>query len=207
MLHGKAKAMVVTHSRSSALAYYNAIKAYAESQGYDLLEYQPHSAAPCRTATRNGPKAKSRYGFPESQTAAEFDKDEHRIIVCANKFQTGFDQPKLCAMYVDKVLTGVAAVQTLSRLNRCYPSKRTFILDFVNDWETIRASFSNYYEVTEIDEVTESLEHHLRHQEEARPVRHLSAVRDRGGGERLVRRDGRAEEAEENRGAARPGGR
>ena len=94
-------------------------------------------------------------GFPESQTAAEFDRDDHRIIVCANKFQTGFDQPKLCAMYVDKVLTGVAAVQTLSRLNRCYLGKRVFVLDFVNDWETIRASVSNDYEVTEIDEVTD----------------------------------------------------
>lgn len=152
-LHGKAKAMVVTHSRSSALAYYNAIKAYAESQGYNLGVLAAFSGT-LQDGDREWTEA-SLNGFPESQTATEFDKDEHRIIVCANKFQTGFDQPKLCAMYVDKVLTGVAAVQTLSRLNRCYPGKRTFILDFVNDWETIRASFSNYYEVTEIDEVTD----------------------------------------------------
>lgn len=152
-LHGKAKAMVVTHSRSSALAYYNAIKAYTESQGYDLGILAAFSGT-LQDGDTEWTEA-SLNGFPESQTAAEFDKDEHRIIVCANKFQTGFDQPKLCAMYVDKVLTGVAAVQTLSRLNRCYPGKRTFILDFVNDWETIRASFSNYYEVTEIDEVTD----------------------------------------------------
>ncbi len=152
-LHSKAKAMVVTHSRSSALAYYNAIKSYAESQGYDLGILAAFSGT-LQDGDTEWTEA-SLNGFPESQTAAEFDKDEHRIIVCANKFQTGFDQPKLCAMYVDKVLTGVAAVQTLSRLNRCYPGKRTFILDFVNDWETIRASFSNYYEVTEIDEVTD----------------------------------------------------
>jgi len=152
-LHGKAKAMVVTHSRSSALAYYNAIKAYAVNQSYDLGILAAFSGT-LQDGDKEWTEA-SLNGFPESQTAAEFDKDEHRIIVCANKFQTGFDQPKLCAMYVDKVLTGVAAVQTLSRLNRCYPGKRTFILDFVNDWETIRASFSNYYEATEIDEVTD----------------------------------------------------
>lgn len=152
-LHGKSKAMVVTHSRSSALAYYNAIKDYAESQGYDLGLLVAFSGT-----LKDGDKEWTESGingFPESQTASEFDKDEHRMIVCANKFQTGFDQPKLCAMYVDKALTGVAAVQTLSRLNRCYPGKRTFILDFVNDWETIRASFASYYEATEIDQVTD----------------------------------------------------
>lgn len=152
-LHGKAKAMVVTHSRSSALAYYNAIKDYAKSQGYDLGLLVAFSGT-----LKDGDAEwteSSVNGFPESQTAAEFDKDGHRMIVCANKFQTGFDQPKLCAMYVDKALTGVAAVQTLSRLNRCYPGKRTFILDFVNDWETIQASFASYYEMTEIDQVTD----------------------------------------------------
>lgn len=77
--------------------------------------------------------------------------------MCANKFQTGFDQPKLCAMYVDKMLTGVAAVQTLSRLNRTcsIPGKRTFVLDFANTWDTIRASFANYYEATELDAATD----------------------------------------------------
>lgn len=152
-LHGKAKAMVVTHSRSSALAYYNAIKEYAEGHGCDLGLLVAFSGT-LKDGEREWTES-SVNGFPESQTAAEFDKDEHRMIVCANKFQTGFDQPKLCAMYVDKALTGVAAVQTLSRLNRCYPGKRTSILDFVNDWETIRASFSSYYEVTEIDQVTD----------------------------------------------------
>ncbi len=152
-LHGKAKAMVVTHSRSSALGYYNVIKDYAESQGYDLGLLVAFSGT-LKDGDKEWTEA-SINGFPESQTAKEFDKDKHRMIVCANKFQTGFDQPKLCAMYVDKTLTGVAAVQTLSRLNRCYPGKRTFILDFVNDWETIRASFATYYEVTEIDQVTD----------------------------------------------------
>lgn len=96
-------------------------------------------------------------GVPESSTAEEFDKDPKLIIVCANNFQTGFDQPKLCAMYVDKMLAGVAAVQTLSRLNRTcsIPGKRTFVFDFANDWETIRASFSTYYEATELDAVTD----------------------------------------------------
>ena len=96
-------------------------------------------------------------GVAETRTAELFDTDEKRIIVCANKFQTGFDQPKLCAMYVDKMLTGVAAVQTLSRLNRTcsIPGKRTFVVDFANDWETIRASFSDYYEATQLDAATD----------------------------------------------------
>ena len=94
-------------------------------------------------------------GFPESQTAEKFDKEGYRILIAANKFQTGFDQPKLEAIYVDKVLSGVAAVQTLSRLNRCYPGKRTCVVDFTNEASTIQASFSDYYGAATIDSVTD----------------------------------------------------
>ena len=94
-------------------------------------------------------------GFPESQTAEKFDKEGYRILIAANKFQTGFDQPKLEAMYVDKVSSGVAAVQTLSRLNRCYPGKRTCVVDFTNEASTIQASFSDYYGAATIDSVTD----------------------------------------------------
>src|ERR1019366_4308721 len=80
-----------------------------------------------------------------------FASDEYQVLIVANKFQTGFDQPLLVAMYVDKRLDGISAVQTLSRLNRTYPGKeRTFVLDFVNDAETIRKAFEPYYESTEL---------------------------------------------------------
>src|SRR5207247_253884 len=85
----------------------------------------------------------------ESQTAERFKGDEYRILIVAEKYQTGFDQPLLHTMYVDKRLDGVRAVQTLSRLNRIHPGKDdTFILDFRNDADTIRAAFEPYYETT-----------------------------------------------------------
>lgn len=110
-------------------------------------------------------------GFPETQTAARFDT-EGDVMVVAEKFQTGFDQPKLCAMYVDRTLTGVNAVQTLGRLNRSYPDKaaaNVFVLDFVNEAEAIQASFEPYYlaslgqdtDPQVLDETWERLEEHL----------------------------------------------
>ena len=149
----KAKAMVVTYSRPAAYRLYTAINEYAKGQGYDLGTMIAFSG----TLNVDGEDITeaSLNGVKDTETADLFDRDEHRVIVCANQFQTGFDQPKLCAMYVDKMLTGVTAVQTLSRLNRCYPSKFTRVVDFVNDWESIQASFANYYEVTELDCVTD----------------------------------------------------
>ena len=80
---------------------------------------------------------------------SKFDEDEYRILIVANKYQTGFDQPLLHTMYVDKRLGGVNAVQTLSRLNRVAPGKEeTFVLDFANDAETIQSAFQDYYERT-----------------------------------------------------------
>ena len=85
-----------------------------------------------------------------------FDSNDYQVMLVANKFQTGFDQPKLCAMYVDKKLGGVDCVQTLSRLNRIYDGKeQTFILDFVNSIEEIKEAFEPYYLQTEIDDVTD----------------------------------------------------
>ena len=92
----------------------------------------------------------------ERQTAKEFGKPEYRFLIVANKFQTGFDQPLLHTMYVDKKLGGVNAVQTLSRLNRIHPEKtETMVLDFANDAETIRKSFEPYYETTLLSEATD----------------------------------------------------
>jgi len=92
----------------------------------------------------------------ERQTAKEFEKPEYRFLICANKFQTGFDQPLLHMMYVDKKLGGVNAVQTLSRLNRIYPEKRgTLVLDFANEADEIQAAFQPYYETTLLSEATD----------------------------------------------------
>ena len=155
LLGHRSKAMVVTSSRPMAYRLYCGIRDYIAQNHYDCKVMIAFSGS-LEVDNKEVTEA-SINGVPESQTAEVFDGDDKRIIVCANKFQTGFDQPKLCAMYVDKMLTGVTAVQTLSRLNRTcsIPGKRTFVLDFVNDWETIRASFSSYYEVTEIDAVTD----------------------------------------------------
>lgn len=89
-------------------------------------------------------------GFPGDRLTKEFDKDDYQVLLVANKYQTGFDQPKLCAMYVLKKLKGVSAVQTLSRLNRICPpfEKKTFVLDFVNTYEDIKAAFAPYYTTT-----------------------------------------------------------
>lgn len=89
-------------------------------------------------------------GFPEKNLPDEFDKDEYQVLLVADKYQTGFDQPKLCAMYILKKLHGVTAVQTLSRLNRICPpyEKKTFVLDFANDYEDITKAFSKYYTKT-----------------------------------------------------------
>ncbi len=142
---GQAKAMVVCSSRRHAVRFWQALRAYIDEHGHDLGvlvafsgEVVPNGGEPVNEVKCNG--------FPDSQTAQRFDGDEFRIMVVAEKFQTGFDQPKLYAMYVDKTLTGLAAVQTLSRLNRTHPNKDgTFVLDFVNDASDIAAAFEPYY--------------------------------------------------------------
>lgn len=155
VLDGKAKAMVVTWSRPMAYRLYLAMAEYIKQQKY-ACQIMVAFSGKLDVDGEEVTEAKVN-GVPETRTAELFDSDEKRIIVCANKFQTGFDQPKLCAMYVDKMLTGVAAVQTLSRLNRTcsIPGKRTFVVDFANTWDTIRASFSDYYEATQLDAATD----------------------------------------------------
>ena len=94
--------------------------------------------------------------FPSSQIAKRFDTDDYQVLIVAEKFQTGFDQPLLHTMYVDRRLAGIQAFQTLSRLNRMHPGKKeTFVLDFVNDPEEIKAAFQPYYERTLVDEQAE----------------------------------------------------
>ena len=96
-------------------------------------------------------------GFPSGQIEKKFKDDPYRILVVANKFQTGYDEPLLQTMYVDKGLSDIKAVQTLSRLNRCYPDKNdVFVLDFVNDASVIKAAFDKYYKTTVLSGETDA---------------------------------------------------
>ncbi len=145
---GAAKAMVVTHSRAHAVLFKQALDEVLSEQGltYGVL------VAFSGTVELEGTKYTEESMNPPGtgDIAEAFKNPAQRILVCASKFQTGFDQPLLHTMYVDKKLGGVAAVQTLSRLNRTAPGKMdTMVLDFVNTHETIQASFQDYYERTE----------------------------------------------------------
>ena len=147
---GRAKAMVVTRSRLAAVRYKLALDRYVASQGYDLGVLVAFSG---KVIDPDAPGVEfteaSMNGFPESQTVRRFAGPHMRIMIVAEKYQTGFDQPLLHTMYVDKKLAGVAAVQTLGRLNRIAPNKEApFVLDFVNDIEDIADAFQPYYEGT-----------------------------------------------------------
>ncbi len=148
-LNGQAKAMVVTESRAGAVKYRQAFEDYITKKGYKdihaLVAFSGKVTLDDKEYTESGMNGISEKNLPE-----EFDKDDYQVLLVADKYQTGFDQPKLCAMYVLKKLHGVAAVQTLSRLNRICPpyEKQTFVLDFANTYEDIEAAFSKYYTVT-----------------------------------------------------------
>ncbi len=153
-INGKAKAMIVTSSILNAIKYrlavdnylreikapYKAIVAFTGSKEYEGKKYDE--------AAMNG--------FSSADIPKEFKKDEYRFLIVAEKYQTGFDQPLLHTMYVDKILSDVKAVQTLSRLNRSYPSKKdVFVLDFVNSTEDIKAGFESFYKTTVLSEGTD----------------------------------------------------
>lgn len=144
---GKARAMIITNGIPRAVEYYKAIcKLLAERKS-------PFKAiiAFSGTTNYNGKQVTEAdiNGFPSSKIEKTFRYDPYRILIAANKFQTGFDEPLLHTMYVDKGLSDIKAVQTLSRLNRCHPDKKdTFILDFVNDSDVIKNAFDRYYKTT-----------------------------------------------------------
>ncbi|MDR2705796.1 MAG: DEAD/DEAH box helicase family protein, partial [Planctomycetaceae bacterium] len=154
---GKAKAMVVTRSRKHALRYYTAFQEYIQEKGYENI-IKPLVAYSGSVIDDNYPDGVSESQlnkFGEKELPDKFAGDEYQVLLVAEKYQTGFDQPLLHTMYVDKKLSGVKAVQTLSRLNRVHPGKEdTFILDFANDRQTIMDSFQDYYEQTMMDETT-----------------------------------------------------
>ena len=157
-LNGKAKAMVVTQSIESAIRYYQALQQLLNKRGNPFKIVIAFSG----TKEMDGIEYTEAQmnGFPESETKDKFDEDEYRMLVVANKYLTGFDQPKLSAMYVDKKLQGVLAVQTLSRLNRSANrlGKKTedlFVLDFFNSTEDIQKSFDPFYTSTTLSGATD----------------------------------------------------
>ncbi|MBN1451275.1 MAG: type I restriction endonuclease subunit R [Anaerolineales bacterium] len=151
---GQAKAMVVTASRLHAVLYKQAFDAYLKKQGYPIKALVAFSGT-VKYHNLDYTEAQMN-GFSEKQTAEQFKKPEYRFLIVAEKFQTGFDQPLLHTMYVDRKLAGVHAVQTLSRLNRIHPRKAdTMILDFVNRAEDIEKSFGPYFEATILSGATD----------------------------------------------------
>ena len=160
LLDGKAKAMVVVGSRKEAVRWQKAIRGYIDRQGYPLDVLVAFSGE------INDPDS-----YPEPVTESSkllnpnlkgrdireaFARPEYQLLLVANKFQTGFDQPLLCGMYIDKMLGGIQAVQTLSRLNRAHPGKdTTYILDFVNEPAEVLKAFKTYYETAELEATTD----------------------------------------------------
>lgn len=159
MLGGKAKAMVVTGSRKEAVRYKLAFDKYVEEKKYKDVqalvafsgEVEDPESGPKPFTESNMNTGLKRRSLPEA-----FKTNDYQVMLVANKYQTGFDQPLLCAMYVDKRLSGVNAVQTLSRLNRVATGKdQTYVLDFVNDPEEIRESFLPYFRTAELTNITD----------------------------------------------------
>jgi type I restriction enzyme R subunit len=157
-LKGKAKGMVVTQNIEAAIRYYKAISRQLELRG------NPFKAVIAFSGTKEVDGLEyteaDMNGFGEGDTKDKFDTDEYRILVVANKYLTGFDQPKLSAMYVDKKLASVLCVQTLSRLNRSAPKlvKKTedlFVLDFFNSVDDIKLAFDDFYTSTSLSEATD----------------------------------------------------
>ncbi len=172
LLGGQAKAMIVTSSRKEAVRYKLSLDKYLVSKqsekGYqniaamvafsgevEFTEKDPNSVA---LLGEKFTEANMNPGLKGRDMRKAFDSDDYQVMIVANKFQTGFDQPKLCAMYVDKKLGGVECVQTLSRLNRIYPSKAetgTYVLDFFNEPQDILDAFQPYYQTAELADVSD----------------------------------------------------
>ena len=158
-LNGRAKAMVVTSSRKEAVRYKLAMDKYIKAQGYrDVSALVAFSGEVNDPESGPSPFNESNMnpGLKGRDLREAFATDEYQVMLVANKYQTGFDQPMLVAMYVDKKLAGVSAVQTLSRLNRTYPGKTdTFVLDFVNDPDEILAAFRTYFRTAQLAGVSD----------------------------------------------------
>src|SRR5205823_9411352 len=151
---GKARAMVVCNGIERAVQYFHAFKTYLAERK------SPYQAIVAFSGEHEFGGAKvsksSLNGFPSGDIAEKIQEDPYRFLICADKFQTGYDEPLLHTMYVDKQLSGIKAVQTLSRLNRAHPQKHdVLVLDFVNDPDVIQKSFEPYYRTTLLGEETD----------------------------------------------------
>jgi len=151
---GAARAMVVTNGIKRAIQYFHAIRDYLKERK------SPYEAIVAFSGEHEfgGQKVSeaSLNGFPSGKIADNIQQDPYRFLICADKFQTGYDEPLLHTMYVDKTLSGIKAVQTLSRLNRAHPKKHdVFVLDFLNDTDSIRDSFSSFYRTTILSDETD----------------------------------------------------
>lgn len=170
-INKQAKAMVVTSSRKQALRYYRAFNSYIEETGYKNINALIAFSGELED---NGIKVTEEMlnGFKSEELPVRFATDEYQFLIVAEKYQTGFDQPLLHTMYVDKMLKDIKAVQTLQRLNRTHPDKDdTFILDFANDPEEIQAAFKPYYEEAYIQEETDpNLIFDVQYQIESHPI-------------------------------------
>lgn len=160
LLNGRAKAMVVVGSRKEAVRWKLAIDRYITDRGYGIGTLVAFSGEV--TDAESGPDPFTEHGavlnpnLRGRDIREAFKRDEYQILLVANKFQTGFDQPLLCGMYVDKRLAGIQAVQTLSRLNRAYPGKdTTYVLDFTNDGNEVLEAFKTYYETAQLASTTD----------------------------------------------------
>ena len=168
LLGGQAKAMVVTSSRKEAVRYKQCFDKYIADKGYQKIHAMVAFSGEVEFTDKD-PNAEGLIGEKFTETNMNpnlkgrdmrkaFDSGDYQVMIVANKFQTGFDQPKLCAMYVDKKLVGVDCVQTLSRLNRTYPNKAetgTFVLDFFNEPDDILEAFQPYFQTAELLDVSD----------------------------------------------------
>ena len=151
---GEARAMVVTSGVQRAIQYFHAIRDYLKERKSPYQAIVAFSGEHEYDRTKVSESSLNR--FPSNKIADRIQEDPYRFLICADKFQTGYDEPLLHTMYVDKVLSGIKAVQTLSRLNRAHPQKHdTFVLDFMNDAGTIQEAFAEYYRTTILSEETD----------------------------------------------------
>jgi type I restriction enzyme, R subunit len=152
---GEARAMVVTSGVERAIQYFHAMRGYLEERKSSckvIVAFSGEHDYGGKQVTEA-----SLNGFPSREIADKVQEHPYRFLICADKFQTGYDEPLLHTMYVDKTLSGIKAVQTLSRLNRAHPQKHdTFVLDFMNDVATIQAAFEPYYRTTILAEETDA---------------------------------------------------
>ena len=156
-LDGKAKAMIVAQSREHAFRHYEAIKNYIKDCGYVGMDALIAFSGSLFVNGQSVTEAELN-GFAEKKLPGNFDTDDYQILVVANKYQTGFDQPKICAMYIDRKLDGLQCVQTLTRANRIYDGKdasKIHILDFQNTIDDIKEAFKPYFEATELESLTQ----------------------------------------------------